>query len=233
MLQAFRYFGFLTMAPLIGLHCLLCCSAFQMGGKLTHIMDDNWDLGYKRKAVWHNLPQRERGHFWPALAPCSLLAWAFIRKWAKTWKSSQFLISILLGKISSKCVFVLVHGDQNSAYGVWYNKGRSEYHQKFIHGTLDHVMIQFHWPQYPNFISSRVIGESTTRRTRTHCMWLNPSLSLSSSFLFKASSFMLSLAPVQVSIGISLLHSILFDQPHLIIFWPNLIIWPYINLLNF
>ena len=29
--QAFRYFGWLTMAPLLVLHCLLCCTAFQMG----------------------------------------------------------------------------------------------------------------------------------------------------------------------------------------------------------
>ena len=59
---------------------------------------------------------------------------------------------------------------------------------------------------------SRVIGESTTGPTRTHCMWSSPSLSLSSSFLFRASSSMLSLALVQVSVGISLLHCILTNH---------------------
>ena len=35
--QAFRYFGWLTMAPLLVLHCLLCCTAFQMGENLHKI----------------------------------------------------------------------------------------------------------------------------------------------------------------------------------------------------
>ena len=34
--QAFRYFGWLTIAPLLLLHCLLCCTAFQMGDKKLH-----------------------------------------------------------------------------------------------------------------------------------------------------------------------------------------------------
>ena len=35
--QAFRYFGWLTVAPLLVLHCLLCCTAFQMGENLHKI----------------------------------------------------------------------------------------------------------------------------------------------------------------------------------------------------
>ena len=75
------------------------------------------------------------------------------------------------------------------------------------HEFASNLILNCHWSHF-----SRVIGESTTGPTRTHCMWSSPSLSLSSSFLFRASSSMLSLALVQVSVGISLLHCILTNH---------------------
>ena len=81
--QAFRYFGWLTMAPLLVLHCLLCSTAFQMGDntlypswmiwmpywtrrhnriclQYTSVMDDSggaisngWNCRCVKRLAWH------------------------------------------------------------------------------------------------------------------------------------------------------------------------------------
>ena len=54
--QAFRYFGWLTMAPIIVLHCLLCCSAFQMGDiQITSSFDIILMKSWNRREERHTL----------------------------------------------------------------------------------------------------------------------------------------------------------------------------------
>ena len=70
--QAFRYFGWLTMAPLLVLHCLLCCTAFQMGENLHKI----WFLMEEWKAtlntIWFKFNRKEKPTFDSSVhhAPC-------------------------------------------------------------------------------------------------------------------------------------------------------------------
>ena len=52
--QAFRYFGWLAMTPMLVLNCLLCCTAFQMGEH--NFMEDT----YKRILVKISLTQKGR-----------------------------------------------------------------------------------------------------------------------------------------------------------------------------
>ena len=58
--QAFRYFGWLTMAPLLVLHCLLCCTAFQMGENLHKIwfLMEEW-----RDQLWFKYNRKEKPTF--------------------------------------------------------------------------------------------------------------------------------------------------------------------------
>ena len=63
--QAFRYFGWLTLAPLLVLHFLLCCTAFQMGEEEKYDFQNGWtlfdfmdatsdgcNLGYLKRHAW-------------------------------------------------------------------------------------------------------------------------------------------------------------------------------------
>ena len=52
--QAFRYFGWLAMTPMLVLHCLLCCTAFQMGEH--NFMEDT----YTRILIKISLTQKGR-----------------------------------------------------------------------------------------------------------------------------------------------------------------------------
>ena len=52
--QAFRYFGWLAMTPMLVLNCLLCCTAFQMGEH--NFMEDT----YARILIKISLTQKGR-----------------------------------------------------------------------------------------------------------------------------------------------------------------------------
>ena len=128
--QAFRYFGWLTMAPLLVLHFLLCCTAFQMGENTFWFhgwfaTSDGRNVGYKKmRHAWP--PQRGGAHRWPGWAPCSSLAWVSTLKWDHILKWSQLIGAFNILKLVLSTLLVLVHGYQHPAHGVWYRKGRSQ-----------------------------------------------------------------------------------------------------------
>ena len=67
--QAFRYFGWLAMTPMLVLNCLLCCTAFQMGEH--NFMEDT----YARILIKISLTQKGRVQLWPGWPPSLWLAW--------------------------------------------------------------------------------------------------------------------------------------------------------------
>ena len=110
--------------------------------------------------------------------PCSWLAWVSTHKWVRIWKLSRIACK------RSKRLFVLVHGRQDSAYGVWFGEGNIQYLLEYRNYNFCLNIMKYFFFFFTQvwfiIVSSwcRGTGRSTTGRTKTCFMWLSRSLSL-------------------------------------------------------